>query len=329
MGNTLEVRDLKIHYKTMRGFAKAVDGISFDIREGEILGVAGESGCGKSTLGNSLVLVKPPMNYVSGAANFGGRNIYTLPPAELNKVRFEQVSIIPQFAMDAMSPTKRIRTFIRDILREHGVDIDRDKAMQEKVQDRFEMLNLKKDVLNMYPIELSGGMKQRVIMIISTLLDPKVLIADEVTSALDVTSQRYVGDMIVKFRDDKIVSSVMFVTHDLSILYDIADRIMVMYAGHIMEVAATETIIRAPKHPYTRALISSLPKPGVRYAETKLKGIEGCPPSLLDIPEGCRFAARCPHATDQCRSATPITEACGEDHSIMCWNWKDIEGGRR
>jgi peptide/nickel transport system ATP-binding protein len=322
METILSVRDLKIHYKTMKGFAKAVDNVSFDVHDVEILGIAGESGCGKSTLGNSLVIVKKPMNYISGMALYDGQNVFTTPLSELNKIRYEKISIIPQYAMDAMSPTKKIHVLIKDLLKEHGIGFTGE--IRKKILERFALVNLEEDVLSKFPIELSGGMKQRVIMVISTLLDPELLIADEITSALDVTSQRYVANMIANFRNKKIVKSVIFITHDLSILYEISDRIMVMYAGHIVEIAPTDTIIKSPRHPYTMALVKSLPRPGVRFMEKKLCGIPGYPPSLIEIGEGCRFRDRCPYKTERCIRETPVTEKCAPDHSLACWNWRTI-----
>jgi peptide/nickel transport system ATP-binding protein len=325
METTLNVNALKIYYKTLRGYAKAVDDVSFEIRRGEILGIAGESGCGKSTLGNSFVILKPPMYYISGDALLDGKNLFTMTPKDMNKVRFEKISIIPQFAMDALSPTKKIGVFIQDIIGEHGLRYD--AAFRKKVAERLALVNLREDVLKKFSIELSGGMKQRAVFVISTLLDPQILIADEVTSALDVTSQRYVADMIVKFRNAGIVGSVVFMTHDLAILYEISDRILVMYAGHAVEAASNDIIIHEPKHPYTKALVASLPRAGVRFQEQKLSGIPGYPPTLLNIPECCRFHARCPYKTDICVNETPKTEACGDDHTVACWHWKTISKG--
>jgi peptide/nickel transport system ATP-binding protein len=323
MNTILSVRDLRIYYKTMRGYAKAVDSVSFDVDSGEILGIAGESGCGKSTLGNSLVLVKPPMYYMSGKAVFGSWNIFELSREEMDRIRFAEISIIPQYAMNAMSPTKKIGVFVRDLLEEHGVELDED--MRKRLRDRIALVNLPQEILGKFPVELSGGMKQRILMVIATLLNPQLLVADEITSALDVTSQRYVADMIADFRDKHIVTSVVFITHDLAILNEIADRIMVLYAGKVAEIAPTETIIRRPRHPYTQALVKSLPRPGMRYGMQMLEGIPGTPPALIGIAEGCRFAERCPYATERCRAETPLAEECGPGHSLACWNWKTVD----
>jgi peptide/nickel transport system ATP-binding protein len=170
----------------------------------------------------------------------------------------------------------------------------------------------------MYPIELSGGMKQRMVMVLSTLMNPALLIADEISSALDVASQKAVAEVLVEFRNRGCCNSAIVITHDLSILYQIADSILVMYAGQLAERAATETIIHAPRHPYTKMLISSLPKVGVRYVEEKLKGIPGTPPLLLNPPEGCRFRARCPVAFEKCAEVPPFIEV-EQGHHVACW----------
>jgi peptide/nickel transport system ATP-binding protein len=182
----------------------------------------------------------------------------------------------------------------------------------------LKLVKLPDDILDRYPIELSGGMKQRMVMVISTLMDPSLLIADEVTSALDVSSQKSVSEMLVQFRDQKIVKSIIVITHDISILYQIADTILVMYAGQLAEKASTETIIHSPLHPYTKLLISSLPTVGVKVSEKRLHGIPGSPPLLLNPPQGCRFRDRCPLVFDQCMNVPPFVEI-EPGHSVACW----------
>ena len=179
-------------------------------------------------------------------------------------------------------------------------------------------MGLTPDVLDRYPMELSGGMKQRMVMVISTLLDPSLLIADEITSALDVSSQKAVAEALVQFRDKGFVKSMIVITHDMSILYQIADTITVMYAGKLAEKAPTETLMERPRHPYTQMLISSLPEVGVRFAEQRLEGIPGSPPSLLDPPKGCRFRARCPLAFERCEEEPPFEEI-EPGHFVACW----------
>ncbi len=187
-----------------------------------------------------------------------------------------------------------------------------------ELERRLDLVGLKRDVLSMYPIELSGGMKQRMVMVISTLLNPSLLIADEITSALDVSSQKAVAEMLVEFRQREFVKSTIVITHDLSVLYQIADTILVMYAGKLAEKASSEAIIHRPRHPYTQLLISSLPEVGIRYEEKKLAGIPGRPPGLLNPPAGCRFRDRCPFAFDKCREEPPFVEI-EPGHAVACW----------
>ncbi len=322
--NILEIKDLKAYYKILKGDVKAVDDITFNIRKDEILGVAGESGCGKSTLASTLISRKPPLQYISGDVKLIGKDIMHMTKQEFRKMRLKNISIIPQYALDAFSPTKKIKTFIADLVQEHGVKANR--KFFAKVEERLDMVNLDPSILNRYSIELSGGMKQRVIMIISTILDPEFIIADEITSALDVSSQRFVATMLANLRDQGIIGSAMFITHDLSILYQIAERILIMYAGNFAEIGPTDEIINNPKHPYTKSLISSLPQVGIQYKDKKLTGINGTPPHLLNIGSGCRFRYRCPYAAEQCEK-TPVREKVDKDHYVSCWRWQELDLG--
>jgi peptide/nickel transport system ATP-binding protein len=311
----LEVDDLRVYYRTLRGDVRALDGVSFDVADGEIMGLAGESGCGKSTLAKSLTRLDARMRYVHGRVVLDGRELPIWDNAKMNPFRFEQVSIVPQYAMSALNPTIKIGGLISDLLGTRGI---RYRDRLPELRRRLELVGLDPDILGRFPIELSGGMKQRVVMVISTLLDPSLLVADEITSALDVSSQRAVAEALRGFRDHGFVKSVIVITHDLSILYQVADTILVMYAGKLVEKAPAETIIRAPRHPYTRQLIASLPEAGVRYEETKLSGIPGQPPPLLQPPEGCRFAGRCPLASARCLYQPPFIEV-GDGHGAACW----------
>ncbi|HXH97242.1 MAG TPA: ABC transporter ATP-binding protein, partial [Gaiellaceae bacterium] len=224
--------------------------------------------------------------------------------------------LVPQYAMSALNPTRKIGRMIRELLRSRGVDYD---TVQPELHRRLDLVGLQPDVLRLYPIELSGGMKQRVVMVVSTLLDPSLLIADELTSALDVSTQKAVALALTGFRDRGYVKSMIVITHDLSILAQIADTILVMYAGKLAEKASAEEIVSNPRHPYTRLLVSSLPEVGVRYADRRLAGIAGRPPSLLEPPAGCRFRDRCPLATDHCRQEPPFRQI-DRDHSVACWH---------
>ena len=312
----LEVRDLKIYYRTPRGPVKAVDGVSFDVREGEVFGIAGESGCGKSTLVHSLILRKPPMFHAGGKALFKGKDLMGLSEEEARKIRYTELSIIPQYAMNALNPTKKIKDIVWDLAREHGHE-DRSEV-ERLLRERLAMVKLSPKVADMYPVELSGGMRQRATMVVSTLLNPDLLIADEVTSALDVTTQRVVIELLYHFMEEGIVKSIIFVTHDLALLDKIADRTMILYAGKVAEIAPTEEIINEPAHPYTKLLLESLPKMGVQYRKKKLKGIPGYPISLLNPPSGCRFYTRCPYVMDRCKDEEPPFVRVGEEHYAAC-----------
>jgi peptide/nickel transport system ATP-binding protein len=312
---SVAVQDLKVHYRTLKGEVQALDGVTFTVADGEIMGLAGESGCGKSTLAKSMIRLDGRMRYVEGRVELDEAELPIWDDQRMNAFRFERVSIVPQYAMSALNPTKRVGTIAGDLLGSRGVALD--KALPE-LERRLELVGLPSEVLRRYPIELSGGMKQRVVMVLSTLLDPSLLLADEVTSALDVSSQRAVSELLLEFRDRGFVKSMIVVTHDLSVLYQIADTITVMYAGKLVEKAPAAEIVERPLHPYTRLLIGSLPEVGVRYTDGPLKGIPGGPPSLLDPPSGCRFRDRCPLAFAKCAEQPPFREV-KPGRQVACW----------
>jgi len=311
----LEVDDLRVFYRTLRGDVQAVDGVTFGVADGEIMGLAGESGCGKSSLGNSLVYLTGRMRYVGGGVKLDGAALPIWDFEAMNEYRYREISVIPQYAMSALNPTRKIGRMTSELLHSRGVAY---KSVVNELLRRFELVGLSEDVLAMYPIELSGGMKQRTVMVISTLLDPSLLIADEITSALDVSSQRAVAELLVEFRDRGFVKSTIVITHDISVLYQVADTILVMYAGHLAEKAPADVIINSPCHPYTKLLISSLPEIGVRYSEKQLVGIPGTPPALLDPPQGCRFKDRCPLASAKCNRRPPFVDF-DSGHQVACW----------
>jgi oligopeptide/dipeptide ABC transporter, ATP-binding protein, C-terminal domain len=312
---TLRVNDLKVYYKTLRGEVKALDGVTFEIGDAEILGLAGESGCGKSTLGKALIRMDGRMRLRGGTVELDGERLPIDDDAKMNRYRYHRISLIPQYSMSALNPTRRIGRMIRELLESRGV---RYADVAEELRRRLRLVELDPDVLDRYPIELSGGMKQRTVMVISTLLNPSLLIADEITSALDVSTQKAVAKALAGFREHGFVQSMIFVTHDISLTYQIADTIMVMYAGKLAEKASAKAIVNKPRHPYTQLLISSLPEVGVRYADKRLSGIPGSPPSLLDPPAGCRFRDRCPLASGRCAEEPPVTEV-EPGHFVACW----------
>jgi len=312
---SLKVENLTVYYLTLAGHVKALDGVTFEIADGEIMGLAGESGCGKSTLGKSLICLEERMKYIEGRVELDGKELPIWDDSAMNRFRLKEISIVPQYAMSAMNPTRKVGKMTAELLASRGVDLD---SVLPEFKRRLDLVGLNEEVLKLFPIELSGGMKQRTVMVLSTLLDPSLLIADEITSALDVSTQKAVAKMLVEFRNRKFVKSTMVITHDLSILAQIADTILIMYAGKLAEKASSEVIISSPRHPYTKMLISSLPEVGITYAGKRLKGIPGKPPSLLRPPEGCRFRDRCPLAFEKCIEEPPFIEI-EPDHWAACW----------
>ena len=312
---TLAVDNLRVYYRTLRGDVRALDGASFTVADGEIMGLAGESGCGKTTLGKSLIRLDGRMRVVEGTVRLDGVELPLADDSAMNAFRFREVSIVPQYAMSALNPIRKIGRMISELLHSRGVSFD--KTLPE-LSRRLALVGLDDSVLDRYPIELSGGMKQRVVLVLSTLLNPSLLIADELTSALDVSTQKAVAEMLVEFRDRQFVKSTIVITHDLSILYQIADTILIMYAGKLVEKASAVEITEDPRHPYTQLLLASLPEVGVRFDERRLAGIPGRPPSLLNPPTGCRFRARCPLAFDKCIEEPPFGEI-GPGRSVACW----------
>jgi peptide/nickel transport system ATP-binding protein len=312
---TLAVDNLRVYYRTLKGDVKALDGVTFRVADGEIMGLAGESGCGKTTLGKSLIRLDGRMRVIEGTVTLDGNELPLSDDRAMNSFRFREVSIVPQYAMSAMNPIRKIGRMISELLDSRGVSYD--ETLPE-LSRRLALVGLDDGVLERYPIELSGGMKQRVVMVLSTLMNPSLLIADELTSALDVSTQKAVAEMLVEFRERGFVKSTIVITHDLSILYQIADTILIMYAGKLVEKASATQITEDPRHPYTQLLIGSLPEVGVRFAERRLTGIPGRPPSLLNPPTGCRFRARCPLAFEKCVEEPPFVEI-EPGRYAACW----------
>jgi peptide/nickel transport system ATP-binding protein len=255
------------------------------------------------------------MRHIAGTVTLDDVELPIGDTEAMNSFRFTDVSIVPQYAMSAMNPTRKIGRMVRELVESRKIKFS---TVRDELDRRLDLVGLDRDVLERFPIELSGGMKQRMVMVISTLLNPSLLIADEVTSALDVSTQRAVALALASFRDHELVRSMIVITHDVSLVYQIADTITVMYAGRLAETAPTDVLVNTPKHPYTELLISSLPEVGIRYRGKRLTGIPGSPPALLNPPEGCRFRDRCPLAFDKCAEQPPFVEIA-ENHKVACW----------
>jgi peptide/nickel transport system ATP-binding protein len=310
----LEVNELTTKYITrFREDIYAVDHVSLKVEEGRSLGIAGESGCGKSTLALSLMgYYFPPLYYTSGEIIINGRNISSMPPDEVRQLILgTEIAYIPQAAMNALNPTQKIIHLIEDVIQAHDLYITK-KDIYERARTLFETLGLPAEVLQKYPVELSGGMKQRTVIAISVLLLPKVLIADEPSSALDVTSQKMVIKMLRRLTELGLISSMIFITHELPLLYNVTDDIMVMYAGQIVEKGTAKEAVFDPLHPYSKGLMGSIIVPEQGLRDVKLTAIPGVPPNLKKPPTGCRFAERCRFVRPDCKvHSIPLREVAG------------------
>ncbi|WFR59388.1 ABC transporter ATP-binding protein [Anaerocolumna sp. AGMB13025] len=316
----LEVKELTTKYITRFGEdVYAVDHVSLAIEEGKSLGIAGESGCGKSTLALSLMgYYFPPLHYTSGDIIVDGKNISTMKPDAIRKsVLGTEIAYIPQAAMNALNPTQKIIRFIEDVVRVHHPKMPK-KEIYDSARKRFEELGLPASVLEKHAVELSGGMKQRTVIAISTILSPKVLIADEPSSALDVTSQKMVIKMLRNLMDKGYIKSMIFITHELPLLYNVTDDIMVMYAGQIVEKGTAKEMVFEPVHPYSQGLMGSIIVPEAGTRDVKLTAIPGTPPNLKKPPSGCRFAERCKYVTNECRAISVGLKEFGDDRSYRC-----------
>jgi len=322
----LTAKNLKGYYRGPFGIVLAVDGVSISVRRGEILGLAGESGCGKSTFLRLLTgNIDPPLRYEGGKViiiknNEEKYDIWSMNTEELrHKVLGKIITYIPQSSFDALNPTLRIRNIVADVLMEHTGRKYSQEEIHNMMDDHLAKLGLDASVLDRYQHELSGGMKQRTVIAISTYLKPSILLLDEPSSALDVSSQKRLIELLINIHRERTVETMIFSSHDLSLLRQLCDRIAIMYAGKISEVANTEDIINDPLHPYTYGLINSLLhlEPSIRGR--KLKGIKGRPPDLTSPPKGCRFHPRCPKCMDICKSKEPPIIKEGNGRIVSCW----------
>ncbi len=310
----LQIKDLRVYYHTARGPVKAVDGVSFDLEPGTKLGLVGESGSGKSTMALALMrMIKPPGRIEGGQMLLGDLDLARLSPEAMRQARLNQISMIPQGAMNSLNPVVRIRQQIIDGMRAHGIQMTA-KQYDMRVAEVLEWVDLDSSVAHMYPHELSGGMKQRVCIAIAISLRPKVIIADEPTSALDVVVQRQVMETIDRVQAE-LGSSIILIGHDMGLMVQFVDRMVVMYAGKVAEMGEIRGIFTKPLHPYTQLLISSLP---TLESKAALKGIPGIAPSLLNPPSGCVFHPRCPQVLPHCPEQVPGLHEQSPGHAVAC-----------
>lgn len=326
----LEVKDLKTYFFTDDGIVKAVDGVSFDVNKGEILGLVGESGCGKSVTSFSILqLIDQPGEVVGGEILFDGKNLLALDIKEMSKMRGNRISMIFQQPQTSLTPVFNIGFQISEVLLNHS-KMSKEEARKEAIR----LLSLvgipdPESKAQAYPHELSGGQAQRVMIAMALALQPKLLIADEPTTALDVTIQAQILDLMLDLRD-RMQTSIILITHDLGIIAEMADRVAVMYAGQIVEKADVNELFEEPFHPYTQGLIASVPILG--NVQEKLAVIPGSVPNLVDMPPGCRFSSRClakqKYGLNVCDKLEPDLVPIKENHLVRCWLYQDHDGNQ-
>ncbi len=324
MARLLEVKDLRTQFFTQDGVVHAVNGISYTLDEGETLGIVGESGCGKSVGVMSLIrlIPMPPGRVVGGEVWFEGRDLLRLDDEEIRQVRGNRIAMIFQDPMTSLNPVLTIGRQISEALELH-MDMDKQQARQRSA----ELLSLvgipgAENRLDDYPHQFSGGMRQRVMIAMGLSCNPKLLIADEPTTALDVTIQAQIVELVKQLRDE-IGMAIIWITHDLGVVAGLADRMIVMYAGFIVEEAVVKELYANPRHPYTLGLLGSLPRLDEERPE-RLRSIEGLPPDLIDLPPGCPFFARCAYRIERCQRENPPLETVGPKHRAACW--VDVSG---
>ena len=295
----LEVENLSMHYDTLEGNVDAVKNISFTVNSGESFGLVGESGCGKTSVAMTLLQLQPENSVITqGSIKLDGKELIGLSENDLRKVRWDSISIVFQGAMNAWNPVIKIGEQIREAMREHYPENTKQENIN-KIIELFRMVGLDESITDRYPHELSGGMKQRAVIALALSCDPKVIIADEPTTALDVVIQDQILNEIKKVQD-LLGLSLIYISHDIAVIAEMTDKIAVMYAGSIVEIGPTKDVFKTPKHSYTRALLDSTPS--IRGEKKKLRSLEGEPPSLINKIDGCSFSPRCPTPTNGCKN---------------------------
>jgi oligopeptide transport system ATP-binding protein len=315
----LEVENLQVQFETPEGTVHAVNGISYHVKKGEAVAVVGESGCGKSVSMMSILglIPIPPGKIVNGRATWLNRDLFHLPEEEMEEIRGGEIGMIFQDPMTSLNPVLTIERQLTEALRKH-YDMELEPARKRAVE-LLELVGISDPArrLGDYPHQFSGGMRQRVMIAMMLACNPTLLIADEPTTALDVTIQAQIVDLVIRMRE-KMGMAMIWITHDLGVVARLADRVIVMYAGYIVEEALVDDLYERPLHPYTLALLAALPRVD-RRREKRLKTIPGAPPNLLVEPHGCPFAPRCDYVIDQCRTEMPPLVPVGPDHKAACW----------
>lgn len=316
----LRVNKLKTYFDTDDGIVPAVDDVSFTLAEGETLGIVGESGCGKSMTALSILrLVPPPGKIVAGEISLKGEDLISRKASEMRKIRGNEISIVFQEPMTSLNPVFTVGDQIAETIRHHQ-GLDKKTAWQMSVESLDAVgIPTPKELAHNYPHQMSGGMRQRIMIAMAISCRPSLLIADEPTTALDVTIQAQILDLIGKLQDD-MGMAVLLITHNLGVISEVAHRVLVMYAGQIVESANVDMLFTRACHPYTKGLLNAVPK--LTGSADRLVAIKGSVPEPAQMPDGCRFASRCEFATEQCRSEMPKLEPVGSDHLVRCFEWR-------
>ena len=309
----LDVADLRAWYGTEGDPVRAVDGVSFEIRSGETLGLVGESGCGKSTLGRTILGLLPEGAATAGEIRYRNRNLVTAPPKEVRALRGPELGLIFQEPMTRLDPLMTVENHFVETLKAHESDT-KEKEMRRRSLDALGAMGIPPTRFKQYPHEFSGGMRQRIMIALALVLNPKVLVADEPTTALDVIVEGQILEILADLRRN-FDTALLLITHNLGIVAEACDRVAVMYAGRIVEQGDAREVFAEPAHPYTRALLESI----ISLATTGLKYIPGAPPSLIDPPPACRFHPRCPSAMRVCSTKDPIEVSIAAGHVTECW----------
>ncbi len=322
----LDVRNLVTTFDTEMGTLRAVDRVSFSVNRGQSLGIVGESGCGKSVTSLSIMrlLPKPSGNIQAGEIHFDGQDLVQLPPEEMRRIRGRRISMIFQEPMTALNPVHRIDKQLGEIYSLHFPEM-RQREIRQASIDLLNKVGISdpEQRLREYPHQLSGGMRQRVMIAMALACRPEILIADEPTTALDVTIQAQILDLMKQLQQETEMA-IVFITHDLGVIAETCDDVVVMYAGVVVERASVVELFQSPRHPYTRGLLESIPRLDIPPKQ-KLSTIEGMVPDLQDIPEGCRFQNRCRYVEERCKTAPPPEEMVSDQHGVACFRWREIE----
>lgn len=314
------IQNLDVEYRTRSGPVKAVDHVSLDIRRGEILGLVGESGCGKSTLGKALMrLPSGPARITGGVLGFDGRDLMTFSDRQMQHVRGAEIGMVFQDPMTSLNPVQRILDHLTETIRTHEATVSA-TAARSRAEELVERLGIRRERLNEYPHQLSGGMRQRVMISLALALRAKLIIADEPTTSLDVIVEAKFLDLLKELQKE-FGLTILLITHNIGVVAEVADRVAVMYAGKMAEVGDVREVFADPKHPYTQGLLKSVPNITLDGAE--LYKMKGAPPNLLHPPTGCSFHPRCPFVMDVCRTTPPLFQPVQGDHLASCWLYQE------